>query len=98
MCNACGYPARPGHWTDAGLATAHDRLRARLNRVQQLPRYLAPLQLSAQDNGMSPGYRLSNRSGMHVMVQTLDELWENAARLAGRPVDPLDPALIGPDG
>jgi hypothetical protein len=56
------------------------------------------LQLSAQDNGMSPGYRLSNRSGMHVMVQTLDELWENAARLAGRPVDPLDPAIIGPDG
>ena len=29
MCSACGFPAAPGHWTEAGANTAPDRLRAR---------------------------------------------------------------------
>jgi hypothetical protein len=95
MCNACGYPARPGHWTDAGFATAHDRLRARLQRVERLRRYLSPYQLTAQDNGMTPGIRLSNLTGNHVIVQTLDDLWDAAARLSGGAIDPLDPDIIG---
>ena len=27
MCSACGFPAAPGHWTDAGAQTPGDRLR-----------------------------------------------------------------------
>ena len=33
MCSACGYPAAPGHWTEAGAPTAHDRLRAKFRRA-----------------------------------------------------------------
>ena len=29
MCSACGFPAAPGHWTDAGAQTPGDRLRLR---------------------------------------------------------------------
>ena len=47
MCNACGYPARQGHWTDAGLDTPHDRLRARFRQTYglSLGQYLRNLRL-----------------------------------------------------
>lgn len=89
MCSACGFPARPGHWTDAGLVTAQDRLRARLARVAVLRRVLAPYGLSAHDDGVTDGIQLSTLTGRTEMVATLEDLWIAAARLAGRPVDPL---------
>ena len=36
MCANCGYPAAPGHWTEAGAATAPDRLRARFGQPEAL--------------------------------------------------------------
>ena len=33
MCSACGFPAAPGHWTDAGAQTPGDRLRLEMERV-----------------------------------------------------------------
>jgi len=36
MCSACGFPAAPGHWTEAGAATTLERLRGRLRRAQVL--------------------------------------------------------------
>ena len=33
MCSACGFPAAPGHWTEAGAATTLERLRGRLRRA-----------------------------------------------------------------
>lgn len=88
MCNACGFPARPGHWTDAGLTTAHDRLRARFARAALLQRVLKPYGLTAHDDGLT-GLRLSTLAGASVMVDSLDDLWAKAAMLAGRPVDVL---------
>jgi hypothetical protein len=89
MCNACGFPARPGHWTDAGLATPHDRLRARFRRAGLLRAVLKPYGLTAHDDGVTPGITLSTLSGASVIVADLADLWVQAARLAGRPVDPL---------
>lgn len=89
MCSACGFPARPGHWTDAGLVTAQDRLRARFTRVAVLRRVLVPYGLSAHDDGVTDGLQLSTLTGRTEMVATLEDLWIAAARLAGRPVDPL---------
>ncbi len=99
MCNACGFPARAGHWTDAGLASAPDRLRARFHRARLLQAILPGYGLTAHDDGQTTGIQLSTLSGAHVIVDTLDDLWAEAERLAGRPVDPLDPRFTaGADG
>lgn len=95
MCNACGNPAVPGHWTDAGAASPGDRLRARFHRVALLDRLLRPYGLAAHDGGVVPGITLSTLSGAHVMVQDLSELWQAAERLTGRAIDPLDPRYLG---
>ena len=89
MCSACGFPARPGHWTDAGLVTASDRLRARFARAAQLRIVLATYGLTAHDDGVTTGIQLSTLSGAHVLVDTLEDLWATAERLAGRAIDPL---------
>jgi hypothetical protein len=39
-------------------------------------------------------YLLSDRKGRSVVVSDLGVLWVEAERLAGRPLDPLDPALV----
>lgn len=94
MCNACGNPAAPGHWTDAGTTTPGDRLRARFHRAQVLRNVLRPYGLTAHDDGSVPGIQVSTLSGAHVIVDTLADLWVEAERLAGRPIDPLDPRYL----
>ncbi|WP_309296445.1 hypothetical protein [Methylobacterium frigidaeris] len=39
-------------------------------------------------------YTLSGRTGRSAVVDHLGALWPAAERLAGRPCDPLDPAII----
>lgn len=94
MCNACGNPAVPGHWTDAGAATAGDRLRARFQRAALLNKVLRPYGLSAHDGGVVPGIQLSTLSGSTVIVPDLGSLWVEAERILGRPIDPLDTAFL----
>jgi hypothetical protein len=89
MCAACGYPVRSGHWTEAGLETAHDRLRARYTRVAVLGRVLRPLGLTAHDDGAGRGVMLSTLTGASVIITDPAELWPIVERLAGRPFDPL---------
>ena len=89
MCNACGYPARPGHWTDAGLDTPGDRLRARFRRAQVLARVLRHLGLTAHDDGVTDGLILSTLAGASVIVTDPAQLWPEVERLSGRAYDPL---------
>ena len=90
MCNACGYPARAGHWTDAGLATAQDRLRARFRRAEVLARVLRRYGLTAHDDGVTDGFTLSTLSGASEIVTRPQDIWPVAERLAGRAIDVLD--------
>lgn len=94
MCNACGNPAVPGHWTEAGTATPGDRLRARFARAGLLDGLLRPYGLAAHDGGVVPGIQLSTLSGATTIVPDLGALWAEAERLVGRPIDPLDPAFL----
>lgn len=102
MCGACGFPAAPGHWTDAGAATPHDRLRARLRRARLLRALLRPHGLTVHDGGEVPGIHLSTLSGIQAILPDLEALWVEAERLSGKPVDPLDPRVLdafdAPDG
>ncbi len=95
MCSACGFPASPGHWTDAGAVALSDRLRNRLRRAEVLARLLKPHGLMVRDGGLVPGLQLATLSGRQVLVPTLEALWVEAARMAGAPIDPLDPAFLG---
>jgi hypothetical protein len=95
MCSACGFPAAPGHWTEAGALTAPDRLRARFRRAQLLQTILPAYGLTAHDGGQVPGIQVSTLSGSHAILRDLDELWAAAERLTGAPIDPLDPRFTG---
>jgi len=95
MCSACGFPAAPGHWTEAGAATAHDRLRGRMRRAQVLQTVLPLYGLKAYDGGEVPGIQISTLSGSQAILRNLDEVWALAEKVSGGPVDPLDPRFIG---
>ncbi len=87
MCNACGHPARPGHWMDAGLATATDRSRALHARAALLTRVLAPLGVKAHAG--AAGLVLRHVTGRSLVLADAGEVWPAVERLAGRPFDPL---------
>ena len=89
MCSACGFPAAPGHWTDAGAKAPADRLRLRFIRISAVNRLLAPYGLKAYDDGATPGFQLSNPTGRRELVPDLEALWIAAAKMAGEPIDPL---------
>ena len=95
MCASCGFPARPGHWTEAGAASPHDRIRARFRRAEILERVLSPYGLTAHDGGLVPGIQVGTLSGNQAIVADLAEFWAVAQRFAGRPIDPLDPRFTG---
>ncbi len=95
MCGSCGFPQAKGHWTEAGAATAHDRLRARYRRAQLLRRILPAFGVTANDPISMPGIIVSDMSGSHEIVADLAQLWAAAERLGGRVIDPLDPRFTG---
>jgi hypothetical protein len=94
MCANCGFPAAPGHWTEAGAASASDRLRARFRRAQLLQSILPAYGLSAHDDGLVPAITVATRTGTQEMVADLAELWLAAERMTGQAIDPLDPRFL----
>ncbi len=95
MCSACGFPAAPGHWTEAGALTPGDRLRAKYRRDRLLRTVMPLYGLSARDVAQSTGIQLSTSAGKHTIVRNLEELWAAAEAFTGAPVDPLDPRFTG---
>ncbi|MBA3520149.1 MAG: hypothetical protein H0T75_21495 [Rhizobiales bacterium] len=96
MCATCGFPAAPGHWTEAGFGPSpHERVRARFRRMQVLQSILPAFGFSAHDSIQTPGIVLANLTGSQVIVADLAELWTAAERLGRQRIDPLDPRFIG---
>ncbi len=95
MCSACGFPAAPGHWTEAGAANVSDRLRSRFRRAEVLQRVLSAYGLKAYDGGLVPGIQISNQFGNQVIARDLAEVWATAEQWMAHPVDPLDSRFIG---
>jgi hypothetical protein len=106
MCSLCGILGADGHWTDrvadprdgqsAALATGRvsgTHRQERLRRCALANRVLAHYRLRLGDfEGQS--YVLRSATGRSEVVPDLTGIWAAAERLAGRPCDPLDPALI----
>ncbi len=76
------------HWAEAG-----EGRRARVFRVELLNRVLDHFGLELGDWSGSV-YVLRDRKGRSEVVGDLGALWQAAERLAGGPLDPLDPGLV----
>ena len=87
MCALCGV-LLDEHWAeqDGGRRT-------RVFRTALADRVLAHFGLRL-DDWSGRVYILRDRKGRSVVVANLGVLWVEAERLAGRPLDPLDPALL----
>ncbi len=90
MCSACGFPAAPGHWTEAGAATPHERIRERFRRVQVLQKVLQGTGVTAHDGGVVPGIQVISLNGAQTIVANLEALWAEVEAMRGHAFDPLD--------
>jgi hypothetical protein len=86
MCALCGV-LLSDHWAEVGGA------RTRHFRVRLVNRVLRHYGLALDDWGGAV-YTLRDRKGAAVVVSDLGSLWLEAERLAGRPLDPLEPDLV----
>jgi hypothetical protein len=87
MCALCGVLLNE-HW-----AEQEGGRRARVFRVGLVNRVLGHYGLELGDWAGSV-YVLRDRKGRAAIVNDHGALWGEAARLAGRPLDPLDPELV----
>lgn len=94
------------HWTDRSPAAGStgaavvggDQLRSyrreRLHRAKLANKLLFHFGLKVEDwNGSK--FLLSDRKGRQEIIEDLGGLWSAVEKLAGRKLDPLDPALVG---
>ena len=97
MCGLCGALGG-GDWTDgvpdgAASAVPHARRAARRARIAAANRVLGCVGLSLAE-WQGAALLLRKRTGASAVVPALPALWPAAERLAGRAIDPLDPALL----
>ena len=101
MCSLCGILAGRGHWTEsasspevfAGRTETYTAGRERQQRTRILNVVLGHYALSVSDWTAGRSV-LRSATGRTAIVDNVGELWTQAQRLTGRPVDPLDPALL----
>ena len=89
MCPLCGALLTE-HWSDPDGPGAR---RGRVLRTRIVRRVLAGFGVTLSDWG-GTAYVLHDGKGRAEVVHDLTTLWTEAERLAGRPLDPLDPALV----
>ena len=87
MCALCGVLLNE-HWAEQDGGR-----RARVFRVALLNRVLEHFGLRLDDWG-SRVYVLRDAKGGSAVVGDLGAVWAEAEKLAGRPLDPLEPALL----
>ncbi|TCS72825.1 hypothetical protein [Effusibacillus lacus] len=105
MCVLCGESVMKIHWTDRKqghdgsnpIAVAGGQQRARqrdrLHRIRLTNRILRYYSLSVEDWSGSK-FILRDKKGRSAVIQDLGELWPAAEKMAGRPLNPLDPSFL----
>jgi len=98
MCGLRGALGGSGDWTQGVAAepatpVPWQRRQARRERIAQACRVLRPFGLSVAE-WQGSAMLLRNRTGATAIVQSLPDTWPVAERMAGRPIDPLDPDLL----
>lgn len=92
MCGLCGMFGVAEHWTDQSGAESQRRRVERQHRVRIANEILSLFGLRCAD--WQNRFTLTGPTGKSVVVDNLGALWPAAEKLAGRPIDPLDPAVI----
>jgi hypothetical protein len=101
MCALCGVLGGKDHWTEplrregvyVRFSDPAQRRRERTLRIARANRILGLYGLSMED-WQADSYVLRTRTGKTEIVADLAALWPAAEALAGRPLDPLDAAVI----
>lgn len=102
MCVLCGEFIEQIHWTDMErqhletvVAGAHqrERKRSRLLRTKICNDIFESYGLKLREWNNSK-FILSNKTGKMSVVHDLGQIWKEAEKFAGRPIDPLDPSLL----
>jgi hypothetical protein len=101
MCALCGTIGGRDHWTEperregvyVRFADPASRRRERVLRIKAANAILRLYGLTLED-WQSGSYVLRTRTGNSEVFADLAALWPAAERLAGRPLDPLDPAIV----
>lgn len=92
MCGLCGLLGTEGDWSTS-IASALPARQQRFMRIALANRILSFFRLGLEDfQGVS--YVLTSPTGRREIVSDFGQLWRVAETLTGRPIDPLDPALL----
>jgi hypothetical protein len=97
MCALCGILGGKDHWTEplrregvyVRASSAAERRRERALRIAEANATLSLFGLTLED-WQADAYVLRGRTGKSEIVEDLAALWPTVAKIAGRPLDPLD--------
>lgn len=93
MCALCGAFGGEEHWSTRADAFGQTRRAERLARVRAANAVLGAFAMRL-DDWQGAAFVLSGPTGQREVVDTLPAVWAAAGRMRGRPIDPLDPALL----
>jgi hypothetical protein len=94
MCALCGALGGEEHWSTRAEAYGQTRRAERLARVRAANVVLGAFAMRL-DDWQGSAFVLSGATGRREVVETLPQAWQMAGNMLGRPIDPLDPTLIG---
>jgi hypothetical protein len=92
MCGLCGVLGVE-HWADRLNRNGPTPRQARLRRTALLNDVLSLYRVRV-DDWEGTAMAVHGPTGRTELASTLTELWPKAEVVAGRPLDPLDPALL----
>jgi hypothetical protein len=98
MCSLCGTLGGSEHWAAAmpdreASAAGQTRRAERLAHVRVANGVLRLFSLRL-DDWQGSAFVLTSATGKREVVDSLPAVWQAAAVMLGRPIDPLDPDLI----
>jgi hypothetical protein len=98
MCGLCGLLGGGDHWTATSanpqvFGATRPRRAERAERVRLANAVLSAFALRL-DDWQGASFVLSSPTGKREMMETLPDVWQAAAAMLGRPVDPLDPGVL----
>jgi hypothetical protein len=92
MCGLCGVLGVE-HWAERRSAAGPSPRQARLRRAALLTDVLALYRVRV-DDWQGSAMVIRGPTGRTELADTLADLWPKAEAVAGRALDPLDPALL----
>jgi hypothetical protein len=92
MCGLCGLLGTDSDWSTS-IATALPTRQQRFLRIALANKVLSFFRLKLEDfQGVA--YILTSPTGHREIITDFGQIWRVAESLSGRPIDPLDPALL----